>query len=387
MKFSQAFKMAFMSLKGNKMRSFLTMLGIIIGVLAVTLLITVIQGATDEITGQVEGLGSNLLIVTITSPKDTYLTKEDALTLEKYDEIGAVAVSQSSSTVVKAGTNSERATIEGVTDSYNKIMNLELLYGRFLVSLDVEGKTKNAVIGYKLANELYGTTNCLGNDIKISGKNFTVVGVLKENESMISQSDTIAFIPIVTYQRMFNSKRLAGIFASAETTETVDVAEKILEDFMIRETGDEDFFEIINQSAILDVMDDVLGIMTSLLAGIAAISLLVGGIGIMNIMLVSVSERTREIGIRKAIGAQKADIMVQFLIESVVLSVAGGLIGLIIGYLGLELFERLLDFTFTLRASTAALGLGFSASVGIVFGLYPANTASNLKPIDALRSE
>jgi putative ABC transport system permease protein len=387
MKFSQAFKMAFMSLKGNKMRSFLTMLGIIIGVLAVTLLITIIQGATDEITGQVEGLGSNLLIVQITSPKDTYLTKEDVAVLTDHDEISGVTVSKSSPAKVKAGTNSENATVEGITETYNGIMNLKIINGRFLASLDIESKSKNAVIGYGLAQDLYGTTNCVGNDIKIKGKNFTVVGVLEESDSMISSSDQTAFIPIVTYQRMFSDKQLSGIYFSASSSDSVDAAEKIIDDYMLKQTGDEDYYEIINQSAILDVMDDVLGVMTSLLAGIAGISLLVGGIGIMNIMLVSVSERTREIGIRKAIGAQKSDIMTQFLIESVVLSVCGGLIGLIIGFIGLEIFEGLMDFVFTLRLSTAALALGFSATVGIVFGLYPANTASNLKPIDALRYE
>jgi len=387
MKFSQALKMAFMSLKGNKMRSFLTMLGIIIGVLAVTLLISIVQGATSELTGQVEDLGSNLLISQITSPKDVYLTIDDVEELEGVGGVDIVAASKSSNATAKAGTENEIATIEGVTEKYDVIMKLDMLNGRFFASMDVEAKTQNAVIGHELAMDLYGTTNCVGNSINVKGKDFTVIGVLEEADSMITTTDNTVFIPLLTYQRMFNDKQLGAIYVSAASPDAVDMAEETIEEFMLKELGDEDYYNVINQSAILEVMDKMLGIMTSLLTGIAAISLVVGGIGIMNIMLVSVSERTREIGIRKAIGAQKGDIMTQFLIESVVLSVAGGLIGLGLGIVGLMIFEQLMNLDLALTFGTAVLAIGFSAGVGIVFGIYPANKAANLKPIDALRYE
>ncbi len=387
MKLSQALKMAMMSLKGNKMRSFLTMLGIIIGVLAVTLLISVVQGATGEITGQVESLGSNLVFAQITSPKTVYITVDDVMKLEGMGGIDIVTASKSGSSTVKAGTENKSATVEGVTAQYNQVMNLDLLYGRFLAPLDVEAKTNNAVIGYKVAKDLYGTTKCLGNSVNIKGRDFTVIGVLDEGDSMISSTDSTVYIPLLTYQRLFNDKELGAIYVSAENADAVDTAETTLDEYLLKELGDEDYFTVINQSAILDAMDQILGVMTTLLAGIAAISLLVGGIGIMNIMLVSVSERTREIGIRKAIGAQKSDIMIQFLIESVVLSVAGGLIGILLGLIGLQIFEQIMDINLVLTWSTTALALGFSAGVGIVFGIGPANKAANLKPIDALRYE
>ncbi|MEX1306971.1 MAG: ABC transporter permease [Eubacteriales bacterium] len=387
MKFSQAVKMAFVSLKGNKMRSFLTMLGIIIGVLAVTLLISVVQGATDEITGQVEGLGSNLVLGQIVSPKPVYITVDDALALEGTGGIKTVSVSKSTEANVKAGTESTGVSVEGISSKYSVVMNHDLLYGRFLTALDVEAKTQNAVIGYTVAKDLYGTTNCIGNTIDVKGKDFTVVGVLDEGDSMVTSSDSTVYIPILTYQRLLNDKELGAIYVSAESPDMVDTAEKTLDEYLLKELGDDDYYRVINQSAILEVMDQVLGIMGSLLTGIAAISLLVGGIGIMNIMLVSVSERTREIGIRKAIGAQKSDIMVQFLIESVALSVAGGLIGLLLGVVGLQIFEKVMDLDLALTISTTALAIGFSAGVGIVFGIGPANKAANLNPIEALRYE
>lgn len=387
MKFSQAVKMAFVSLKSNKMRSFLTMLGIIIGVLAVTLLISVVQGATGEITGQVEGLGSNLIIGQITSPKPVYITMDDVAELEGTGGIEMITTSKSSSAIVKAGTENKSGTVEGVTAKYDLVMNMELLNGRFLTALDVQAKTMNAVIGYDVAKDLYGTTNCIGNSINIKGRDFTVVGVLDEGDSMITTTDNTVYIPLLTYQRMFSDKEIGAIYASAVSAETVDMAETTLDQYLLKNLGDEDYYMVINQSAILDAMDQILGVMTTLLAGIAAISLLVGGIGIMNIMLVSVSERTREIGIRKAIGAQKSDIMTQFLIESVVLSVAGGLVGIMLGLLGLLIFEQIMGINLVLTWSTTALALGFSAGVGIVFGIGPANKAANLNPIEALRYE
>ena len=386
MKFSQALKMAFMALKGNKMRSFLTMLGIIIGVVAVTLLISVVQGATGEITGQIESLGSNLLQVRLGGQK-TYLTLSDLDELEQSEYIYGVTGVIAQTSNVKAGIESDAYEIEGVTETYQEITGQDIRQGRFICDIDAEAHTYNAVVGINVAQDLFGTEDCLGNTLDISGYDFTIVGLLEESDTMLANKDDTVLIPLTTSQRLFKDKELDRLYVSASAPDMVDMAEEATGDFLIRELGDDEGYTIINQNAILDVMNEVMSVMTILLSGIAAISLLVGGIGIMNIMLVSVTERTREIGIRKAIGAQKSDILSQFLIEAVVLSVAGGIIGIGLSYVGLQIIGTAMEISMGMSAGTIALALSFSAFVGVVFGIYPANKAANLKPIDALRYE
>ncbi len=387
MKFSQAFKMAFMALKGNKMRSFLTMLGIIIGVVAVTLLISVVQGATGEITGQIESLGSNLLLVQFNGVTPSYLTLSDLNGLLEDENIAGVTGVISKNTHIKAGDKDDDYKVEGVTSAYQTITGQDLALGRFICDIDVEAHTYSAVLGTDVADELFGTQKCIGNTLNIKGFDFTVVGVLEASDTMLANKDDTVIIPLTTAQRLFADKEFGSLYISATTPDTVDAAQEATEDFLTRELNDEDAYTVINQNAILDVMQEVMSVMTVLLSGIAAISLLVGGIGIMNIMLVSVTERTREIGIRKAIGAQRSDILVQFLIEAVVLSVAGGLVGIGIGYVGLKIIGTAMGIGMSMSAGTIALALGFSAFVGVVFGIYPANKAASLRPIDALRYE
>ena len=397
MKLTQAVKMAFSAILSNKMRSFLTMLGIIIGVLSVTLLVSIVQGATDSVTTQLEGLGGNKLIVTITTPDTTYITLEDLENLQNKDGLGLIAPTIGGSDIAKADGKTSSASISGVTESSQTVDGITVTSGRFIQQSDNENRLTVAVVGAKIARDLFGHTDVVGSGFTMLGRSFEIVGVLKEDgEASMSSQDSSIYIPISTASRLMNQTSIRAFNASTTSVGSIDQGKLALENFLgakIKATSGatddmkDKGYSIFNMGDILSAFDSVMSTMSLLLGGIASISLIVGGIGIMNIMLVSVTERTREIGIRKAIGAQHADILIQFLIEAVTISITGGLIGMLLGAGFLQVLSGIMDMELHLSVSVSALALGFSLGIGILFGIYPANKAARLKPIDALRYE
>ncbi len=387
MKFTQSLKMAVSSLASNKGRSFLTMLGIIIGVFSVTILITIVDGATGQMTGSLESMGSNMVMVSVNSPKPPYIKTDDLQTLVVDDDILQIGASTSGNGNLTAGVESTSGSVTGVTGNYADMQGLALDNGRFLTDMDVETRSNNVVIDYDTSVELFGTNRAVGSTLMINGSEFNVVGVLEASDTAGIMSGTTVLIPVSTAQRLFSNTEFDMLYVQASAPETVENVVALLDAYMLEHLGDEDYFSITNNEAVLDMMDEMIGIMVAVLAGIAGISLLVGGIGIMNIMLVSVTERTREIGVRKAIGAKRFDILSQFVTEAVLLCVLGGLLGLLLGYGGSLAAGALMDMEFSVSASTISLALGFSLFVGLVFGIYPANKAARLRPIQALRYE
>ena len=386
-------KMAFKAIWGNKVRSFLTMLGVIIGVMSVTVLMAIGQGTTSSVTDSISSMGTNMISVTIqtrrfgfgmnkssrsSSAKGTVILKaEDVLALKDNEYIQYVSPTVSGSLTVKAGSTNTTASIMGVYPDYANIVNTELASGRYIIDADVENRSAVCVIGPDLAEDLFGNTNVVGNTLHVNGRMFKIVGVLEGTSSTL-------VLPFTLAQRMLEATSITSFYVSATDSTVVSAAQTAVERFLYKKYQDDSTYSIMNQEEMLAAMEETAGTLSLMLGGIAGISLLVGGIGIMNIMLVSVTERTREIGIRKAIGAKRRNILLQFLIESVVLSGMGGLLGLMLGYGLMHLLESYMGMSVTASAGVAQLAMGFSMFVGVVFGLYPANKASKLKPIDAL---
>ncbi|MCL1830889.1 MAG: ABC transporter permease [Oscillospiraceae bacterium] len=392
----QALKMAVKSIGLNKMRSFLTMLGVIIGVIALVVLVSLVSSATDSITDEVSGLGNNLLMVWILDDKANPLRYTELTDLVNYDEIAAVAPVLSMNGTSKYQTKNSRASITGTTRMYEEIETLDFEYGRFIRSTDVENSSYVAVINHAGAVELLGTADVVGESIFVNGRSFRIIGVLGNESSMMGEfmGPTVSlYIPFTTAVRMYSGPSgVTNFYVSATSSESLDDAEEVLTNLMKnRFRQDENAYIVINQSTVLETLNNITGVLTLVLGGIAAISLLVGGIGIMNIMLVSVTERTKEIGIRKAIGAKRSAIMIQFLIEALALSIMGCIIGILISWGMLSLVSFIagdaLRFTLAISARIAAIAVTFSIGIGVIFGLYPANKAAKKNPIEALRYE
>ncbi|MDD4370484.1 MAG: ABC transporter permease [Anaerostipes sp.] len=388
MKLTQAIKMALSSILSTKLRSFLTMLGIIIGVLSVTLLVSIVQSTTNNVNDTLSSLGGNVISASITSKRSSSITTSDLETLENNMAVDSVSPIVSGSGTAKASSNSSSVTITGITPEYQKIKEYTLTSGREILDVDNENRLQVCVIGATVAEDLFGRADVAGEKIKVSGRTFKIVGVIEEEgSSQMNSNDTMVYIPFKTAQRVLKSTTISSFYVSASSENTLKMAETVVNSYLLQKTGDEDSYTVQNQSDIADSVSDVTTSLSYMLGGIAGISLLVGGIGIMNIMLVSVTERTKEIGIRKAIGAKKKDILWQFMIESVVLSFMGGVTGVLLSIIILAVANIFVSTTLTLSVAISVFSLGFSVVVGIIFGLYPANKAAKLKPIDALHFE
>jgi len=384
--------MAMKSISSSKLRTFLTMLGIIIGVCAVIVLVSVVQGSTGQITESIESLGANAISVNLTgrnsSKKITYDKMDDLI--EEYPDLIKYVVPNmtSSNAMVKRDNENIYTTVTGTNPDYMNVNDREIMVGRFINSLDTENRRKNAVVGTYIVNELFGGRNPVGENIKINNEIFKVVGVLEAvSDGEEGSNDDIVIVPYTAGRTLFKTDVIRSYSVWATTSETVDSATDAIKAFLYRHFRDEDEYIVISIASMMDAISEITDMMAILTAGIAGISLVVGGIGIMNIMLVSVTERTREIGIRKAIGARRASIMTQFLIESIVVSSMGGIIGILLGTAGSVILGNVMGINAFPKFYVMLIAFMFSAAIGIFFGWAPANKASKLNPIDALHAD
>lgn len=398
----QTGKMAWDAVCANKMRTFLTMLGIIIGVAALIILVSIADGAGNSVSNQISQMGSNYFSVQISDNKENPLKLKEFVEMLDQEEFAAAAPVGRTGATGKTGYTSSSINVYGTSGGYFTIMDMDLRVGRTLKNTDLENNSYVVVLSYDTALEFFGRADVVGENLSLDGKAFLVVGVLSEDAASPSSamavkknddsSETVVlegYIPYSTLGRMAdNVLEITQFYVSSADEDSMERAEMRLEEMLLGRFGnDEDAFSIQNQSDVLEAMQEVGNTMSMMLGGIAAISLLVGGIGIMNIMLVSVTERTKEIGIRKAIGAGKGSIMLQFLLEAVLVSLSGCVAGILSSWIALKVIGNVMGsaMNVSMNGRVALLSVAFSAVIGIVFGLYPANKAANRKPIEALR--
>jgi putative ABC transport system permease protein len=401
-KFLELVQLAISRLAAARLRAVLTMLGIIIGVGSIVALVAVAQGATSGITDRIQSLGTNLLTVQPGSARSgfvrmgagsaTTLTLGDAEAIAALADIAAVAPEVSTQAVVVAGDENTTTSVVGTTPDYAAVRTFEIWQGSFLTAVANQESLRVAVLGSTTADDLGLDADAIGSDVLVGGIPFRVVGILQpKGTSGGSSADDQVLVPISTAQRYFVAgTKVRSIAVSVASAAAIDLAKARMTALLQERHGTDgtnDDFNIADQAQLLDTFSSVTGLLTLLLAGIASISLVVGGIGIMNIMLVSVRERTREIGIRKAIGARGSDILLQFLIEALVLSLAGGLIGIVVGVAASAVIAAIAGWGFSFSPLTVVVAVGFSLIVGVVFGVWPARQAARLDPITALRYE
>lgn len=406
----ESLRVALRSLAGNKMRTGLTMLGVIIGVGAVIAMLAIGEGATLRITESISSMGTNLLTVMPGSPRIrgpmmggqavTTLVPEDADAIRRNlrNTVAYVAPVARGSATVKMGNRNTQTMVVGTNPEYQTVNNTSVGLGRFIDDNDVRGRLKVAVVGPTVVENLLGSAkaNPVDRLLDVDGIQFRIIGVLESKGSggFGQDQDDLIIIPVSTaLRRLFNRTYLSTISVGATSPATMGLATEQITSLLRRRHRlrppfpDNDDFVVRSQSALLEMSQSVTGTMTALLGGVAVVSLIVGGIGIMNIMIVSVTERTREIGIRKAVGATGNDIMAQFLTESLVVSILGGLFGIVVGVIGSKVVSNILGWPALVRPQAVLLAFVVAAAIGIFFGIYPARKAARLHPIDALRWE
>jgi putative ABC transport system permease protein len=399
---------AFITLKVNKLRTALAILGIVIGIGSVIALVSLGQASQKSVTNQIESLGSNLLTISPGFTQSgnvrgaagggTTLTYDDAKAImnsPKVTSVSKVSPEVSKRSQVVTGQNNTNTQIYGVTPEYFEVKKVEISLGSSLTESQINSMSKVAVVGPQVVEDLFGdsTKNVVGELIRIENQSFKIIGVTKEKGgSGMNNQDDMVFIPLTTAMKvLYGQSYLSSISVEAKSEDVMvkaqdEIGYLLLERHKLSDPTKADF-RIMNQSDILSTASSVTSTFTSLLSGIAAISLLVGGIGIMNIMLVTVTERTREIGLRKALGAKKKTIITQFLTEAIILTVMGGFLGMLLGISVSYLLSKIMSLPFTISLNSVALAIGVSGVIGVVFGWYPAKKASDLEPIEALRYE
>ena len=391
----QSFVMALRSIGANKMRAVLTMLGIIIGVMALVVLVSLVNGATASVTGAVADLGSSTVSVSIIDDKGKPVTMADLDTwMEEEPDLGELAPYKNTSVVGKHGSNYGTVTVYGTTPAYYNIQAMQLTMGRWLKDVDVTNNSYVCVITEDTAEDLIGYTDCVGQTLTLGGVEYNIVGVLQKDEdslaSLLTAGSLMAYIPYTSLVRLSDTvvNQVTSFYISAPEGGSVEQADETIDRILTeRFHEDEDAFSVSTSAFLEEAMDDITSVLSILLGGIAAISLVVGGIGIMNIMMVTVTERTREIGIRKAIGASRGTILTQFLMEAVVLCMMGCGLGIFLSWSILQVVSTVVASTgivFTLDGGVVLLAVVFCFIIGVVFGMYPANKAAKMKPIDAL---
>ena len=394
MGFMEAYKMAIKSILSKKGRSMLTMLGVIIGVGAVIAAVAYAQGTTKNITDSISSMGSNLIQINIMGRGSNRKVTYEQLRTFSQENSGTISgiapqLSASGVTVKKGSLSMKTTTVMGTSPEYEEIQSRPISSGRFLMNNDIDSRSVVAVIGTAVVNTLFADEDPLGQKIKINGTIFTVVGVLTELESgQTDTKDDYIIIPVTVAQRLTRNTTIRNFSVQAADAKYVDAVVEKLDAFLLNVFKNESAYRVINSEQMLATLDEVTGTMMAMLGGIAAISLVVGGIGIMNIMLVSVTERTREIGIRKAVGAKRKNILVQFLIEAIMITGLGGLLGVLVGVCVIKFIFG--GFNIVPEAYSPfwmVTSFGISLVVGIIFGMFPAVKAANLNPIEALRFE
>ena len=392
----QSIQMSLQNIKSNKMRTFLTTLGIIIGVTAVIALITIVDGVIGSVMGQFSSLGAGTLSVSITgSSLKKGLTESDLDSIEQLDNVSGISPSVSiTTTAARPGKLLEQVSVQGKNDSY--FLNNDLIsYGRGITRQDVENESYVCIIDQDLADNLFAGEDPLGSQLIVGGIRYTVIGLQGEDSNLMASMagmggtmDGTVTIPYTNALKLSGNSSITSLDVYVADTDRTQELQEAVESVLYKAFNEnEDCYNVFSMDSLLDTMESMMSMMTYMLTGIASIALLVGGIGIMNMMLVSVTERTKEIGLRKAMGATPERIQLQFLLESIVLSLIGGLIGVALGLLISYAAANLLGTDFVISASAVTLGVGFSAAVGIIFGWAPARKTSRLNPIDALRSE